>query len=123
MHCGQLLLFSSGSVGARTRYARSIAILSHCADILLPACWLSQIHEKFTSSIILVNMSSFQESRRAVNRYGSVIAEESNAQDNEMPQQDDVPVRDAVENRTVSRNSFVLFSQVENPLYCENGLV
>ena len=64
-------------------------------------------------------MSSFQESGRAVNRYGSVIAEE----DNDMPQQEDVPVRDAVENRTVSRNSFVLFSPVENPLYCENDLV
>ena len=56
------------------------------------------------------NMSSFQEPRRAVNRYRSVIAEESNAQDNVMPQQDDVPVRDAVENRTVSRNTFVLFA-------------
>ena len=57
-------------------------------------------------------MSSSQEvQRRAVNAYGSFVAEE--LQDEAMPSLDDLAVpRDAVENRIVSKNSFVLCSSV-----------
>lgn len=50
-------------------------------------------------------MSSIhEEQERQVNRYGSLIAEESNGtQDYEMPQQDGMAVSAAVENRIVSR--------------------
>ena len=54
-------------------------------------------------------MSSIQ--GRPVNRYGSIIREES---DDEMPQQDDMAV--SVETRTVSRNWFVFLER--KPALC-----
>ena len=57
--------------------------------------------------------SSQEVQRRAVNAYGSFVAEESNLQEEEMPSLDDLAVpRDAVENGIVSKNSFVLCSSV-----------
>ena len=54
-------------------------------------------------------MSSIQ--GRPVNRYGSIIREES---DDEMPQQDDLAV--SVETRTVSTNWFVFLER--KPALC-----
>lgn len=57
--------------------------------------------------------SSQEVQRRAVNAYGSFVAEESNLQEEEMPALDDLAVpRNAVENGIVSKNSFVLCSSV-----------
>ena len=57
-------------------------------------------------------MSSIQEEQgRPVNRYGSIIREES---DDEMPQQDDLAV--IIEASMVSRNSFVFL--VRKPALC-----
>ena len=56
-------------------------------------------------------MSSSQETMRGVNRYGCVVAEELNVQDDEMPQEDNLPVTssDCVElNCIVRKNLFII---------------